>query len=125
MNKATSIFILICMTLLCVVGYVQADNVRPAYLGIENFKEGRYKITWKNPLKNGEQLPIAPVLPASFKKISPRTVTKTGDAVIHKWMVSSEGQVLDGQKISINVEGNVLKFLLTSDCTTAGISYEC
>ncbi|MDX2441661.1 MAG: hypothetical protein QNK40_14060 [Desulfobacterales bacterium] len=113
MNKATSIFILICMTLLCVVGYAQADNVRPAYLGIENFKEGRYKITWKNPLKNGVQLPIAPVLPASFKKISPRTVTKTGDAVIHKWMVSSEGQVLDGQKISINgLEATVSDVLL-------------
>jgi hypothetical protein len=90
------------MTLLCLVGYAQADNVRPAYLGIENHKEGRFKITWKNPLKNGEPLPIAPVLPEGFKKISPRTVTKTADAVIHKWMVSSEGQALDGQTIVID-----------------------
>ncbi len=84
-----------------VFGVVWADNVRPAYLGIENHKEGRFKITWKNPLKNGTPLPIAPVLPEGFKKISPRTVTKTADAVIHKWMVSSEGQALDGQAIVI------------------------
>jgi hypothetical protein len=75
--------------------------VRPAYLGIENHKEGRFKITWKNPLKNGEPLPIAPVLPEGFKKISPRTVTKTADAVIHKWMISSEGEALEGQTIAI------------------------
>ena len=78
-----------------------ADNVRPAYLGIENHKEGRFRITWKNPLKNGEQLPIAPVLPEEFKKISPRTVTKTSDAVIHKWTVSSEGESLEGKTLSI------------------------
>jgi hypothetical protein len=81
--------------------YVRADNVRPAYLGIENHKEGRFKITWKNPLKNGMPLPIAPVLPEGFKKISPRTVTKTADAVIHKWMVSAEGQTLEGQSLAI------------------------
>jgi hypothetical protein len=83
-------------------GVVWADNVRPAYLGIENHKEGRFRITWKNPLKNGMPLPIAPVLPEGFKKISPRTVTKTPDAVIHKWVVSTEGQALEGQTIAID-----------------------
>jgi len=94
-------FLLICLFLLSISGKAWADNVRPAYLGIENHKEGRFKITWKNPLKNGEQLPIAPVLPKGFKKISPRTVTKTADAVIYKWMVSAEGQALEGQVIAI------------------------
>ncbi len=100
MNKRATFF-LICFLLLCMYGMVWADNVRPAYLGIENHKEGRFKITWKNPLKNGEPLPIAPVLPEGFKKISPRTVTKTADAVIHKWVVSSEGKALEGQTIAI------------------------
>jgi hypothetical protein len=87
--------------LLCAARHARADNVRPAYLGIENHKEGRYRITWKNPLKNGMPLPIAPALPEGFKKISPRTVTKTADAVIHKWVVSAEGQALAGQAIAI------------------------
>jgi hypothetical protein len=100
MNKSVTLF-LICFLLLGMYGIVWADNVRPAYLGIENHKEGRFKITWKNPLKNGEPLPIAPVLPEGFKKISPRTVTKTADAIIHKWMVSTEGQTLEGQAIVI------------------------
>jgi hypothetical protein len=84
------------------LSHARADNIRPAYLGIENHKEGRFKITWKNPLKNGLPLPIVPVLPEGFKKISPRTVTKTADAVIHKWVVSSEGQALEGQGISVD-----------------------
>ncbi len=94
-------FLLICLIFLPISGAAWADNVRPAYLGIENHKQGRFKITWKNPLKNGTPLPIAPVLPKGFKKISPRTVTKTADAVIHKWMVSAEGQALEGQEIAI------------------------
>ncbi len=94
-------FLLICLLLLSISGEAWADNVRPAYLGIENHKEGRFRITWKNPLKKGTPLPIAPVLPEGFKKISPRTVTKTADAVIHKWVVSAEGQALEGQVIAI------------------------
>ncbi len=94
-------FLLICLLLLSISGEAWADNVRPAYLGIENHKEGRFRITWKNPLKNGMPLPIAPVLPEGFKKISPRTVTKPADAVIHKWVVSAEGQPLEGQAIAI------------------------
>jgi hypothetical protein len=100
MNRRAT-FLLIFLLLFCMHGAVWADNVRPAYLGIENHKEGRYKITWKNPLKNGMPLPIAPVLPENFKKISPRTVTKTADAVIHKWVVAAEGQALEGQTIAI------------------------
>jgi hypothetical protein len=94
-------FLLICLFLLSISGTAWADNVRPAYLGIENHKEGRFRITWKNPLKTGTPLPIAPVLPEGFKKISPRTVTKTADAVIHKWVVSAEGQALEGRVITI------------------------
>ncbi|MCP4404006.1 MAG: hypothetical protein GY801_42705 [bacterium] len=52
-------------------------------------------------MMKGTPLPIAPLLPASFKKISPRTVTRTPDAIIHTWMVSAEGQTLEGQTIEI------------------------
>lgn len=100
MNRAVSIFISVYMVL-CLAGHVLADNVRPAYLGIENPKTDRFEVTWKNPLKNGMPLPIVPVLPEGFKKISPRIVTKTADAVIHKWVVSAEGKSLDGQTIAI------------------------
>jgi hypothetical protein len=101
MGRKNVIRIIVFFMVVGASGVVRADNIRPAYLGIENHKEGRFRITWKNPLKNGEQLPIAPVLPEGFKKISPRTVTKTPDAIIHKWTVSAEGQALEGQTITI------------------------
>jgi hypothetical protein len=93
-------FILAC-TVFFAISPGRADNVRPAYLGIENHKEDTFSITWKNPLKNGAPLPIAPVLPQGFKKISPRTVTKTADAIIHKWVVSAKGQQLEGKTIAV------------------------
>jgi len=112
MNKSVNFFI-VCLLLLCIAGMAWADNVRPAYLGIEQHQPDRFKITWKNPLVNGAPLPIAPLLPEGFKKISPRTVTKTPDAVIHKWVVSAEGQALEGQTISIKgLEATVSDVLL-------------
>ena len=101
MNRTTVHIISACLLVLTMLSHARADDVRPAYLGIENYKEGRFKVSWKNPLKNGRPLPIAPLMPAGFKRISPRTVTRTVDAVIHKWVVSSEGQALEGQVIAV------------------------
>jgi hypothetical protein len=95
-----SVFVLMCIVA-CLAHHSHADNVRPAYLGIENHKTDRYQITWKNPLRNGQPLPVVPVLPEGFKRISPRTVTNTADAVIHKWVISSEGAMLEGQMITV------------------------
>ena len=87
--------------LLFVTNTVQADNVRPAYLGVENSKPDRFYVTWKNPLINGAPLPIEPILPEGFKRISPVTVIKTSDSIIRKWVVSSEGRTLRGEEIVI------------------------
>lgn len=87
--------------LFAVVAPVFADDVRPAYLGIENNQPGRYYVTWKNPLFNGAPLPIEPVFPDGFTRISPITKIKTSDSIVRKWTLSSEGLFLEDQKIAI------------------------
>lgn len=101
MNRAVFIVFFVFLFFVCITECVWADNVRPAYLGIENSKSGRFEITWKNPFVNGAQLPIQPVFPEKFKKISPLTTIKTSDAVIHKWVFSSDDQSLEGVEIKI------------------------
>jgi hypothetical protein len=98
LNKKT-ILLFFFTILLC--GNVLADNVRPAYLGIEKDKDDKYQVVWKNPLKNGEPLPIEPVLPEAFQQISPITVSKTSDALIQKWTVSIENP----EEETISIEG--------------------
>jgi len=87
--------------LLCATNTLQADDVRPAYLGVENSKPDRLYVTWKNPLINGAPLPIEPIFPEGFKRISPATVIKTRDSIINKWVLSSEGESLEGKEVTI------------------------
>jgi len=101
MNRAVFIVFFVFLFFVCITECVWADNVRPAYLGIEKNKSGRFEITWKNPFVNGAPLPIQPIFPESFKKISPLTTIKTTDAVIHKWVFSSDDQSLEGMEIKI------------------------
>ncbi|MCK4773516.1 MAG: hypothetical protein KAT30_01980, partial [Candidatus Krumholzibacteria bacterium] len=84
-----------------VAATVLADDVRPAYLGIENNNPDRFYVTWKNPLLNGAPLPIEPVFPEGFKRTSPITVIRTSDSIIRKWVLSSDGLTLEGEEIVV------------------------
>ncbi|UCH83074.1 MAG: hypothetical protein JSW50_11450 [Candidatus Latescibacterota bacterium] len=85
----------------CAAGPVAADDVRPAYLSIENNSPDRFYVTWKNPLFNGAPLPIEPVFAEGFQRISPITKIKTPDAIVRKWVLSSDSLSLEGQTIGI------------------------
>jgi hypothetical protein len=91
----------VCVLLSCVTSAVLADDIRPAYLGVENNKPDRFYVTWKNPLLNGAPLPIEPIFPEGFKRITPITMVKTSDSIVRKWTLSSEGQSLEDKTIVI------------------------
>jgi hypothetical protein len=102
MNRRLLLLTALALALLFgVVTMAPADDVRPAYLGVENSKPDRFYITWKNPLFNGAPLPIEPVFPEGFKRITPITVVRTSDAIVRRWVLSSEGQLLEDQTIVI------------------------
>ncbi len=101
MNERARTAAIVCALLLCVTTTVRADDVRPAYLGVENSKPDRFYVTWKNPLINGAPLRIEPVFPDDFKRISPVTAIKTPDSIIRNWVLSSEGQSLEGKEVII------------------------
>jgi hypothetical protein len=101
MNERARASAIVFALLTCTAFNVRADDVRPAYLGVESSKPDRFHVTWKNPLVNGAPLPINPVFPEGFRRISPVTVIKTPDAIINKWVFSSGGRLLDGEEIVI------------------------
>ena len=84
-----------------VCGSALADNVRPAYLDIEEFETGALRITWKVPLNQKIPQRFRPAFPASFKVSSPTARIKTPNAVIAKWTMVSGAEPLAGATIGI------------------------
>ena len=82
---------------------LQAHEVRPAYLEINESRPGAYNVYWKVPHKAGFQLAIAPVFPADFKTTVHAARLLEPDAVIAQWTVASKSSSsLAGQALKIN-----------------------
>ena len=80
-----------------------ADNIRPAYLDIEELESGAIRVVWKVPLNQSLPANFRPALPKSFKNSSPKKRLKLPNAIIEKWTMISGNQRLAGA--SIGIEG--------------------
>jgi hypothetical protein len=88
---------------LTVGGNALADNIRPAYLEIEESEAGAIRVVWKVPLNQGLPENFMPSFPAHFRLSSPRQQIRTGGAIIEKWdMVCGEGGIAGAQ---IRIDG--------------------
>ena len=78
-----------------------ADDIRPAYLDIEEFEPGAFRVVWKVPLNLNVPARFRPSFPDSFKITSPKKRVKTPNAVIEKWTMVSGTETLAGATIGI------------------------
>ena len=78
-----------------------ADNIRPAYLDIEQLESGALRVVWKVPL--GQKFPaqFRPSFPETFKVSSPKKRLKTLNAIIEKWTMVCGSEKLAGATIGI------------------------
>jgi hypothetical protein len=91
------------MSCLTVCKTALADNIRPAYLDIEEFESGAFRVVWKVPLNQNVPLRFSPSFPEHFKVSSPKKRIKTPNAVIEKWtMVCGTGKLAGA---TIGIEG--------------------
>ena len=89
------------LPLLAVCDTALADNIRPAYLDIEEFKPGALRVVWKVPLNQNLPARFRPSFPKSFKVSSPIKRVKTSNAVIKKWTMLCGTGKLAGATIGI------------------------
>jgi hypothetical protein len=89
--------------MLCLLVYdpALADNIRPAYLDIEEFESGAFRVVWKVPLNQNVPARFRPSFPESFKVTSPKKRVKTPNAVIEKWTMVCGTEKLAGATIGI------------------------
>jgi len=78
-----------------------ADNIRPAYLEIEESATGNIRVVWKVP--RGQAMPrqFKPSFPEQFRMITPRKRVKTNDAVVETWNMIGGENGLAGERIGI------------------------
>ena len=78
-----------------------ADNIRPAYLDIVDFKPGAIRVVWKVPLNQNVPARFRPSFPESFKLSSPKKRMTMPNAVIEKWTMVTGEEKLAGATIGI------------------------
>jgi hypothetical protein len=78
-----------------------ADNIRPAYLEIEESASGNIRVVWKVP--RGQAIPpqFEPSFPEQFQMITPRKRLKTNDAIVETWNMIGDEDGLVGARIGI------------------------
>ena len=80
-----------------------ADNIRPAYLDIEELGSGVIRVVWKVPLYQSIPSQFRPSFPDTCKTSSPKNSVKTANAVIERWtMVCSSDDLFEA---TIGIEG--------------------
>lgn len=84
-------------------GSSRADDMRPAYLGIQEYKSGAVQVVWKVPVNQKLPTRFGPVFPESFQAVPPKERVPTSTAVVETWTVITDGQGLRGA--TIGVEG--------------------
>ncbi len=67
---------------------VSAHEVRPASLTLEETSEGRFDVTWKQPVADGRRIAIEPVLPEDCTPSGERTETRTPTAWLVSWQAA-------------------------------------
>ena len=78
-----------------------ADDVRPAYLDLEEFEPGAIRVLWKVPLNQDVPVRFGPSFPEAFTAAGPRQRVETPTARIEKWTVVCGTETLAGATIGI------------------------
>jgi hypothetical protein len=92
----------IVLFLLLGAGRALADDIRPAYLDIEEFETGALHVLWKVPILPVQPERLTPSFPDGYQVTTPTQRVKTSSAVIERWSMVSGGEGLAGMIIGID-----------------------
>ena len=75
-----------------------AHESRPAHLEIREIASNRFELLWRTPVLSGMPLPVALVLPADVRDVSPPTTRMLSDSQLVRRVLEREGGLV-GQRI--------------------------
>ena len=80
---------------------VVAHEIRPAYLELTEMSAGKFRVVWKQPVRQGRRLRVEPVMPEHCQATTAPVTDMTSEALIQRWIVDCTPARLNNQKISI------------------------
>ena len=95
------LMVIVSIFLLMIETPVQAHEVRPGYLQVQQTGEETFKVLWKVPARGGLKLGIYVRFPDTCTTASEKISTKSGGAFISRWTVDCPGG-LSGKTIFID-----------------------
>lgn len=109
-----SIQLLLPLFFCCITVAVQAHEIRPAYLQIQQVEHEKFEVLWKIPVLNGRVPKINPQLPKGFD-LKLEKEEKLADAYIYRY-TANYSNPLNGKKISIaGLEMSLIDVLVQID----------
>ncbi len=91
---------------------LQAHEVQPGYLELQETMPGRYEILWKVPRRGGMHLRLTPVLPENCSALTPVASYRTTDASVQRWTVACEGELAGGRIAVTGLENTITDVLV-------------
>ncbi len=82
-----------------------ADEIRPAYLEVNEESPNTYSVLWKVPIKSGQTLSLAPHFPNSCINKTAITSHTINGATLQRWYINCTNNIV-GQRISIEGSDN-------------------
>ncbi|WP_414474353.1 HupE/UreJ family protein [Microvirga sp. M2] len=76
---------------------IQAHEVRPAYLDLNEDRPGEFSVLWKTPMVGEMRLALNPTFSGPVEPLTPVAARGTGDAAVQTWRVRADhlrGQIL-------------------------------
>jgi hypothetical protein len=80
---------------------VNAHEVRPAFLEITEFDDGRVRVLWKQPARGALTLPLQPILSSGWLEESEAVTSQTAGARMMLWNIDAKDTPLVGQTVTI------------------------
>ena len=93
--------LLLAFLLSCMVLPAAADEIRPAYLQMQESPVGVFSLVWKVPAKGDRKLGLEPVLPENCVRQTEPRARIINNAYIERWIVDCGNSLLE-QEISIS-----------------------
>jgi len=102
MSRPAAWTALLVLVLVAVVYPARAHEIRPGFLEITEFEDGRVRVFWKLPMRGGTEMPLQPVLSSGWLEDKEAVSAYGAGAKTMLWNIDAGTTPLLGQTVTIS-----------------------
>lgn len=82
--------LLCCCALIGLASNINAHEMRPAFLQLNELEAGRFEVIWKQPVLDDRRLPLDPILPEGCEVQNAKAPERTATALLQTWQTQCD-----------------------------------